>query len=151
MKTAKLIFAAVALAFALPAAAGEILEVSGTPLTQNLIARHLETIEASSGVELEMSAVGCGKAMLDLIEGKSSVAAVSVPLPQAIAAARNQAKAEGRSLVVPASLKFHEVARAAAGDRALAFVTVGAPGPELQKVLMFLRSHEGRAIVLAGL
>ena len=147
MKTAKLIVTAVALAFALPAAADEKLEVSGSPLTRNLVERHHEAIQASSGVEIDVSAVGCGKAMLDLIDGKVSVAAVSMSLPLAVAAAREQAYAEGRILPLPVTLKYHDVGAVA---NELAFVTVGAPPPELQKVLMYLRSHEGRELILAG-
>lgn len=148
MKNFRLALTAIALAIALPAAAVDRLEVSGSPLTQNLVAHHLEAIEASTGVELDVSAVGCAKAMLDLIDGKVGVAAVSMSLPQALAAAREQAFGEGRLLLAPPGLAFHEVG---AGERGLAFVTVGAPSPELQKVLTYLRSEEARGLIQAGL
>jgi PBP superfamily domain len=148
MKRAPLAFVALALALAFPAAA-DTLEIAGTPAVQQRIDPYLDAIESTSGVQLSISAVGSGKGLLDLVEGKVAVAAIAGTLDEALASAKRQARAEGKSFVVPGVLKYHLVAKAYGDERPIAFVTIGGPVPELQKVLMYLRSNEGR-MTLAG-
>ena len=52
-------------------------------------------------MDLKVVPVGTGQAMLDLIDGKTDAAMVSVPLAEAVAAAREAAWAEGRMLKLP--------------------------------------------------
>lgn len=147
MKTSRNAILALALAAAMPAAWAEPLQVSGSPVAQCFVERHADAIEASSGVEVSVSSVGSAKGLLDLVEGKVSVAAIAMPLTEAIESARRQAVLEGKGFTVPVGLHFHEVMPARGEERAVGFVTVGAPSSELQRVLMYLRSHEGRSLL----
>jgi len=93
----------VALCFALAATAAfaEPLEVPGAASAGAALAPHAARIRAETGVDLKVLPVGTGQAMLDLIDGKTDAALVSVPLAEAVAAAREAAWAEGRMLKLP--------------------------------------------------
>jgi hypothetical protein len=105
-----------------------------------LLAPHLAVVEATSDVAVTTATVGSGQLVLDVIDGKAPAAAVAMTLPQAMAAAREAAWQEGRMLVVPEGLQFHEVARYERDARPVGFVTVGAPSPQLEKAMGYLRS-----------
>lgn len=147
MKSAHWALGAVSLAFAI-AASAETLEIAGTPAVQQRIDRYVAAIEARSGVELSISSVGGGKGLLDLVEGKVAVAAISGSIDEAIASARKQAIAEGKSFVMPATLKFYRIARASGDDHPIGFVTIGTPVPSMQKILKYFGSREGRMLML---
>lgn len=93
----------IALCFALAATAAlaEPLEIPGAASARIALAPHAERIRAETGVDLEILPVGTGQAMLDLIDGKTDAAVVTVPLVEAVAAAREAAWAEGRMLKLP--------------------------------------------------
>jgi hypothetical protein len=127
------------------AAFAETLEVPGSTAARVLIAPHVDGIHAASGVDLVVVPRGTGQAMLDLIDGKSSVAVVTVPLTEAVAAARETAWGEGRMLRVGYSLEWHPVAWVDEGTRPLAFVTNTRPTASVGRVLDYLRSEPARA------
>ena len=146
MNRARIVFASMALGLGLPALCAESLPVSGSPALRYLLAPHVERIRSTSDVAIEVEPVGTSQAMLDLIDGKSAVAGVTMSLPEALAAAREAAWAEGRMLRVPATLTFHQVGAIGQGARPVGFVTVGEPSYELQRVLGYLRSASGREL-----
>ncbi len=149
MGRARLALVAAGLSIALSAGA-ETLEVAGTIGVQKRIDRYLEVIEGGSGVELSISSVGGGKALLDLVEGKVAVVAISGGLDDAIAAAKRQAAAEGKTFVLPSTLKLYKLARAAGEEHPVGFITNGDPGASMQKVLKYFRSRHGRMVMLAA-
>jgi hypothetical protein len=148
MKRAATILGSIVLTLAAShtALAAETLPVAGSPALRYLLAPHVERISASSKVELEVEPVGTAQAMLDVLDGKASVAGVVMTLPEAVAAAREAAWSEGRMLMVPAGLTYHQVGTLERGARPIGFVTVSAPSPQLLKVLAYLRSESGREV-----
>jgi len=146
MKIAR--YAPLILALAVTAHA-EPLAVSGSAVAQRLLQHHAAAIEAMSGVDLQMSAVGSGRGLLDLSEGRVSVATVALPLSAALESARREAAEQGRTFVPPDNLQFHEILPARGRAQAIGFVTAGSPPEELQKVLMYLRSREGRDLLVS--
>jgi len=150
MKTARCAIASLILGMALlPSSQAEPLAISGSAVAQRVLERHAAAIEATSGVELHVSSAGSGRGLLDLSEGRVAVAAVALPLSAALEAAEREATAAGRSFTMPQGLRFHEILPARGHAQAVGFVTLGAPPPELQKVLMYLRSQEGRSLLAA--
>lgn len=147
MNKARIAIVTLSLLTAMTAASGEGLDASGSAAAQRLLARHATAIEDSCDVAMSVASVGSEQAMLDLVRGKVRVAAISGPLEEALAGARRQAAAAGQQLAAAAKLNYHAFAPARDGEPALGFVTVGAPSPEVQKVLMYLRSQEGRALI----
>jgi hypothetical protein len=143
MKTTIAVIALAAAAFAVPAAARDAREVQGSPAAVFLLSPHLEQVRATSQVDVTAATVGSGQLVLDVIDGKAPAAVVAMTLAQAMAAAREAAWEEGRMLVVPEGLQFHEVARFERDARPVGFVTVGAPSPELERVMGYLRSRAG--------
>ena len=89
------------IALSATAAIADPLEVAGSASARAALAPHAARIQAESGVDLKVVPVGTGQAMLDLIDGKTDAAMVSVPLAEAVAAAREAAWAEGRMLKLP--------------------------------------------------
>lgn len=147
MKTAHPLILTLLLAALVPCAQAQQLIVSGSAVAQRLLERHAAAIQATSGVDLQLSPAGSGRGLLDLGEGRVAVAAVALPLSAAIDSARRQAAAEGREFVAPASLQFHEILPARGRAQAIGFVTAGAPPAALRKVLQYLRSSEGRDLL----
>jgi hypothetical protein len=137
------------LSFAAAGAHAEPLAISGSAVAQRVLERHAAAIEAGSGIELRVSSAGSARGLLDLAEGRVAVAAVALPLSAALDSARRQAAAEGRTFVAPESLRFYEILPARGAAQAVGLVTVGAPPAQLQKVLRYLGSNEGRAMLAA--
>jgi hypothetical protein len=146
MKSACAAFAVLAAALALPALSADTLPVAGSPALRYLLAPHVDRIRSTSDVAIDVNPVGTSQAMLDLIDGKSAVAGVVMSLPEALAAAREAAWAEGRMLRVPGTLMYHQVGAVQQGSQPVGFVTVGEPSYELQRVLGYLRSANGREL-----
>lgn len=140
MKNARLALA-LALGLGFSAAQAGSLDISGSPVAQKQIERHAAAIQGGTGVEVAVSSVGSAKGMMELAEGKTRVAAISMSLDEAVAAARHQAKLEGKSIRIPANLRYHAVQR---GAETVGFVTVGAPAADVQRVLDYLASREGQ-------
>lgn len=146
MRAARVAIAALALVCSLPSFAAEILEIPGPPALRYLLGPHVERILAASQIDVEIEPVGTAQAMLELIEGKTKAAGVVLSLPQALAETREAARSHGRKLRIPDNLVFHEIGRVEGGTKPVGFVTLGAPSPELQKVLAYFRSESGRAL-----
>jgi hypothetical protein len=80
-----------------------------------------------------------GRAVLDVVEGRAEMAAISVPYGQALAAAHQQALGAGKRFAPPPSLRFHAI-----GASGLSVVTVGAPSEDAKRAIAFLRDREAR-------
>jgi len=126
-------------------ACAETLQVPGSTAARVALAPHVDRIEKASGVDVVVVPQGTGSAILDLIDGRTNVAVVTVPLTEAVAAARETAWEQGRILAVGPSISYHEVARLDEGARPLAFVTTTQPSATLGRVMDYLRSEPARA------
>src|SRR5262245_20950107 len=102
--------AAIAVAFASPAAFADTIEVHGsTTVSGNLLMPKKAEIEKATGFELQIVGNGSGRGLLDIIEGKVKVAMISAPPAGHI----KSLKAKGVS-VDEASLTAHRVGSAPA-------------------------------------
>jgi hypothetical protein len=137
---------AAAIAFALGAAgaSAQTLSMSASPQAQSQLERHASAIEDTSGVALRAAA--SARAVLAVLEGRVAIAAVSVTYEQAMAAARGQAAAQGKPFDA-SLLRFHEITAPAHATPGLGLVTLGAPSGDAQRVIMFLRTREARAML----
>jgi len=123
----------VASTLALSAGAAGTLQVSGAPLPRT---------KAKSGVDVAFVPTDSGKALLDLIDGKTSVAAVRTSLADAVADAREEAWATHRMIKVPPTIRLHVIAGTDASATGL--VTLGEPSREVAQLLAALRNGEVR-------
>lgn len=146
MQAARAVIAILVLMCSVASLAAETIEIPGPPALRYLLAPHVERILATSGIEIDIAPVGTAQAMLDLLEGKAKVAGVVMTLPEAVAAAREAERSQGRKLRIPETLVFHEVGRVERGTKPVGFVTLGAPSGQLQKVLGYFHSESGRAL-----
>ncbi len=126
-------------ALATPAAAADEGAVYASGNALRMLAPYVHLIEAKGGVAVTRSSLGTGQLVLDVLDGKAVAAAIAMPLPQAVAAAREAAWAEGRMLRLPDSIQFHPVAGLTVDGVAVGFVTVGTPPAGLREVLAQLR------------
>ena len=94
--------------------------------------------QVSSQAELDAS----GRAVLDVVEGRSQMAPISVPYGQALAAAHRLAIASGKRFAPPPSIRFHEISKT--GEGILSVVTVGTPSEDAKNAITFLRAREAR-------
>jgi hypothetical protein len=134
--------AAVIAALAAPAIAAESLEIQGAQSAHDLLVAQAERIRAGSDVDLVVSAVGTGPAVLDVIEGRAEAAVVTESLYDAVADARITAWTERkRLLVVGPGHAFHPIAALSSGNRTLGFVTLQAPSARLARVIDYLNSE----------
>jgi hypothetical protein len=118
--------------------AADRLEVQGATSAHYMLKPYAERILAASDVQFAVTPVGTATAMLDLIEGRAQAAIVTVPLMDAVASARVMAWSEHRKLLmVQPGLTYHAVATVDPNGRPLAFVTMGAPSPELARVIRY--------------
>jgi hypothetical protein len=126
---------------AMPAAstAADPVSVYGSAQAVRMLAPYAGLIEAKGGVAITASTHGSGQLVLDVLDGKAVAAAIAMPLPLAIAAAREAAWDEGRVLNIPISLRFYPVAGLGLDDVPAGFVTIGTPPEALRKVLVDLR------------
>ena len=124
---------------ATPAGADDARTVYGSASAVRMLAPYLNLIQSRGEVAIVASHVGTGQLVLDVIDGKATVAAIAMPLAHAVAAARLAAWEEGRILNLPESLQFHPVAALSGTDATVGFVTLGAAPASLQKVLVDLR------------
>lgn len=136
----KTIAAAACLAlFACPVLAADRIDAEGATSAYYLLRPHVGSVHDASGVDLVVAPVGTGRAVLDLIEGRAGVAVVTAPLSDAVEAARTTAYEEGRALPATGSLVYTPLPAVDATGRMLAFVTRGAPSPELLRVVDHFR------------
>ena len=147
MRTAALIFTALVATLSGGTHAADRLVVSGAASAHFMIAPYAERIRDASDVELVVNPVGTGQAMLDLLEGRSRVAVITVPVYDAVAAARVAAwSSEHRLLAVGKDLEYHRVRSLDGSGRPLAFVTIGAPAPGLARVIDYLSATHTAAV-----
>jgi hypothetical protein len=133
--------AAVIAALAAPAIAAEPLEIQGAQSAHDLLVAQAERIRAGSDVDLTVSPVGTGPAVLDVIEGRAEAAVVNESLFDAVADARiTKWTEQKRLLVVGPGLMFHPIAALSSGERTLGFVTMKAPSAQLARVIDYLNS-----------
>lgn len=141
MKIAAAAVAALA-TLAASAFAADHLALPGATSAYYMLKGQAERIRAASDVDVEVDAVGTGQAMLDVIEGRTPAAVVTVPLADAVASARVAAwTSERRLLMVSQSLVYTPVPTLDPNGRPLAFVTMGAPSPQLARVIDYLASR----------
>ena len=86
------------------------------------------------------------RAVLDVAEGKSAAAVITVPYEQALDAALHLSGTEGKRFTAK-GLRYTPVSRSYGSGETLGIVTLGAPGPEAQRLLAALRSQR---TVVAG-
>jgi hypothetical protein len=145
----KIVLALAALTFAGSALAAEPLEVPGATSAYYMLKSHTDRIRAASDVELTVAPVGTGRAVLDVVDGRAKVAVVTVPFMDAVASARVLAwSEEHRLLVVPRQIAYYPVPTVDPNGRPLAFVTMGAPSPELARVMRYLSERAGNHTAL---
>lgn len=133
--------AAVIAALAAPALAAEPLEIQGAQSAHDLLDAQAERIRAGSDVDLTVSPVGTGPAVLDVIEGRAEAAVVTESLYDAVADARITKWTEQRKLlVVGPGIMFHPIASLSSGARTVGFVTMKAPSARLARVIDYLNS-----------
>jgi hypothetical protein len=124
---------------AAPAMADDARTVYGSASAIRMLAPYTNLIEARGDVALVESPAGTGQLVLDLLDGKVSAAAIAMPLPHAVAAARVAAWEEGRMLIIPETIQFQTVSALSGNGSPVGFVTLGAAPARLQKVLDELR------------
>lgn len=70
-----------------------------------------DALKKATNISVKVNGVGTGKGVIGLIEGKTSVAAASETLEEAIKSAQKAAKEAGIALTVPGNLQFHEITK----------------------------------------
>lgn len=125
------VVSAIALGLALLCASvhAEPLEISGSSTVKDVVDPMVPQIRQSTGVDVKMVAMGTGRGMLALYEGKAAVAAISESLDEAITSSRKMMSELGLQKAVPANLVYHEFAR----DRVVVFVHKDNPVAALTK------------------
>jgi hypothetical protein len=149
MKIAR-IAVSIAVALATHAFAADRLEAEGATSAYYMLKTHAAMLRETVGVDLVVAPVGTGRAMLDLIEGRTRMAVVTTPLSDAVEAARNVAWLErGRVLSSEKALTYTPLPTVDPSGRMLAVVTVGAPPPQLARVILALDPDDGMRIASA--
>lgn len=105
MRRAVPLFLALFLMCPMAPAAAELLELIGASTVANEIVNPLiEPFKNATGMEIRTTAVGTGKGMMALFEGRTKAAMVSESLEDALYTTRMVAKKEGVKLEVPQGL-----------------------------------------------
>lgn len=89
------------LATATAVQAADTFEVRGSASALAVVSPHLDRIRDRAGIDLQVTPVRMGRAMLDLADGRTDIVLIAVPLMDAVAAAREAAWMEGRVIAVP--------------------------------------------------
>lgn len=112
-------------------AGAEPLEISGsTVVVKDIVQAAAPAIKEATGVDVKTVAMGSGRGMVALFEGKTGMAAISESLEEATASARKVMAENGSKAPVPSNLVFHEIGR----DRVAVFVHKDNPVQALNKV-----------------
>jgi hypothetical protein len=112
-----------------------------------ILAVLLATGQAAADTTL-VSGDARGRAILDVVEGKAGMVAISGSYEEALGAARRQAMAEGKRFGSSSSLRYLPVNRSYGSGERLGVVTLGAPSEEAQRAIARMRSPESS--LLAG-
>ena len=108
----------------------QVLEIRGsTVVEKDVLLPAAAAIKSATGVEIKVLGMGSGRGMTALFEGKTSVAAISETLEEAVASAKKSAAETGSSVTVPANLMFHELGK----DRVAVFLHKDNPVNSLTK------------------
>ena len=70
-----------------------------------------DALTKATGMSVKVNGVGTGKGVIALIEGKTTIAAASESLEDAVKSAQKTAKEDGRTITIPGNLQFHEITR----------------------------------------
>lgn len=90
----------------------QTLEVSGsTVVVKDIVGAAAPAIKQATGVEVKTLAMGSGRGMVALFEGKTGMAAISESLEEATASARKVMEETGSKAAIPPNLVFHEIGR----------------------------------------
>ena len=139
MKIARVLAVAATATLSTAALAADRLEVEGSTSAYYMVKAHVAAVRDAVGVDMVVAPVGTGRAMRDLLEGRTHVALVTVPLADAVEAARETAwREDGRLLVLDKSLAYTPLPALDASGRMLAAVTLGAPPARLTAVIASL-------------
>ena len=96
-----------------------------------------------------VSGAARGRAVLDVMEGRSQMVAISGSYEEALGAARRQSLLEGKRFTASSALRYQPVNRSYGSGERVGLVTLGAPSSEAQRDIARLRSPES-APLLAG-
>lgn len=119
-----------ALSLAAVAGHAETLEISGsTVVVKDIVQVAAPGIREATGIEIKTVAMGSGRGMVALFEGKTGMAGISESLEEATVSARKTMTETGSKASVPANLQFHELGR----DRVAVFMHKGNPVKALTK------------------
>lgn len=92
-------------------AQAQTVEISGSSTVKDAVDLEVAAIKATTGIEVKTLAMGTGRGMVALFQGKAQMAAVSESLDEAVASARKTMADSGLQVTVPANLAYHEIAR----------------------------------------
>ena len=92
-------------------AQAQTVEISGSSTVKDAVDPELHAIKAATGIEVKTLAMGTGRGMVALFQGKTTMAAVSESLDEAVSSARKTMADSGVQVGVPANLVYHEIAR----------------------------------------
>ncbi len=108
----------------------QALEISGsTVVVKDFVQPAAAAIREATGIEVKTVAMGSGRGLIALIEGKTGMAAISESLEEATESARKAIAEGGGKLTVPANLAFHEIGR----DRVAVFLHKDNPVQSLSR------------------
>lgn len=120
--------------------AGRVLEIYGsTTVKKEVLEPLLPIFEKETGTTLKLHGTGTVQGMVALLQGKVDVAMVDEPLEDALRSAGEFARKQRVTVVVPANLMYHELAK----DRML--VVVNQHNPVIQLTRSQLKDiHAGK-------
>jgi len=91
--------------------AGQLELIGASTVAKEIIAPLAEPFKSATGIEIKTQAVGTGKGMIALFQGKTRAAMVSESLEDALYTTRMVAKKEGVALAIPPGLTMTELGR----------------------------------------
>jgi hypothetical protein len=111
-----------------------------------ILAVLLATLPAAADTTL-VSGDARGRAILDVLEGRAGMVAISGSYDEAIAAARRQALLDGKRFTSSSTLHYQPVSRTYGAPERIGVVTLGMPSSEAQREIARLRSPEAAPMV----
>ena len=108
----------------------------------------LAALAASGIAQAAGPSTPAGRAVLDVLEGRSAVAVIAVPYERALTMALDESVAHGKRFQ-PRGLHYQPVSRSYGTGETLGVVTMGAPNAEALRVMAALRNGD-RMTLAAG-
>ncbi len=94
------------------AAHADSVEIWGATVAQKRILEPAASaIKEATGVEIKVLGMNTGKGLLGLAEGKVQLCSVAETLEKAIEAAKKETEESGKTVQIPANLKYYEIMR----------------------------------------